>query len=72
MQLPYIIDGEIGWTEEAWIIPMNDICEWDVDWEWLYGAVPSGKYRIGKSIDDFRNTGDYDTKNYYAEFEIEQ
>ena len=44
IQMPYIIEGEIGWTSEAWIIPMNDTCEWEVDWEWLYGAIPSGKY----------------------------
>ena len=69
-QMPYMIDGEIGWNDEAWIIPVNDTCEWEVNWEWLYGAVPSGKYRIGKSIMDFRSTGDYDTVIYYAEFEI--
>jgi len=70
IQMPYIIDGEIGWTSEAWIIPMNDTCEWKVNWEWLYGAVPSGKYRIGKSIMDFRGSGDFDTATYYAEFEL--
>ena len=72
IQMPYIIDGEIGWTSEAWIIPMNDTCEWKVNWEWLYGAVPSGKYRIGKSIMDFRKSGDFDTAIYYAEFEIKK
>ena len=64
--------AEVAWTEEAWMIPMNDTREWKVNWEWLYGAVPSGKYRIGKSIDDFRGTGDYDTAIYYAEFEIKK
>ena len=69
-QMPYIINGEIGWTQEAWIIPMEDTVEWEVNWEWLYGAIPSGKYRIGKSITDFRGSGDFDTATYYAEFEI--
>ena len=64
--------AEVAWTEEAWIIPMNDIREWKVNWEWLYGDVPSGKYRIGKSITDFRGTRDYDTAIYYAEFEIKK
>ena len=72
IQMPYIIDGEVGWNSEAWMIPINDTCEWEVNWEWLYGAVPSGKYRIGKSIDDFRGTGDFDTATYYAEFEIKK
>ena len=69
-QMPYIIDGEIGWTAEAWMIPKNDTCEWEVNWEWLYGAVPSGKYRIGKSIMDFKGSGDFEEAIYFAEFEI--
>ena len=70
-EMPYVIDGEIGWTQEAWMIPMNDTCEWEVNWKWLYGAVPKGKYRIGKEITDFRATGDYDNAVYFVEFEIE-
>ena len=64
--------AEVAWTEEAWLIPKDDTCEWKVNWEWLYGVLPSGKYRIGKSIMDFRGTGDYDTAIYYAEFEIKK
>lgn len=61
---------DVAWTSEAWIIPMDDKAEWKVDWEWLYGTLPPGNYRIGKEISDFRKTGDYDTKFYYAEFEV--
>ena len=62
--------AEVMWTQEAWMIPMNDSCKWEVNWEWLYGELPEGKYRIGKEITDFRGTGDYDSAIYYAEFEI--
>ena len=62
--------AEVGWTQEAWMISMNDTCEWEVNWEWLYGTLSEGKYRIGKDITDFRGTGDYDNAIYYAEFEI--
>ena len=62
--------NEIMWTQEAWTIPMNDTCEWEVNWEWLYGQLPDGKYRIGKEIMDFRGPGDFDKTIYYAEFEI--
>ena len=63
--------NDIGWTAEAYIINMNDITEWEVNWEWLYGELPIGRYRIGKEIMDFRSTGGiYDTLNYYADFEI--
>ena len=67
-ELPYF--AEVCWTEEAWMIPKDDIVEWEVDWEFLYGAVPNGKYRIGKEIIDFRGIGDYDNVIYFAEFEI--
>ena len=69
-QMPYIIDGEIGWNDIAWIISMDDTTEMEVNWEWLYGKLPTGKYRIGKEITDFRSSGDFDTAIYYAEFEI--
>ena len=71
-EMPYVIDGEIGWNDIAWIIPMNDTIELEVNWEWLYGKLPVGKYRIGKSITDFRESGDYDTATYFVEFEIEK
>lgn len=70
-EMPYVIDGEFAWTSEGWIIPMNDSCEWEVNWEWLYGQIPAGKYRIGKEIVDFRGPGDYDKAIYYAEFVVE-
>ncbi len=69
-EMPYIIDGEIAWTSEAWTIPMDNTCEWEVDWEWLYGTVPNGKYRIGKAIMDFIPSRDYEREVCFIEFEI--
>ena len=69
-EMPYVIDGEIGWNDIAWIISMEDTTELEVKWEWLYGKLPTGKYRIGKEITDYRSSGDFDTAIYYAEFEI--
>ena len=71
-EMPYIIDGEIGWEDIAWIIPMDGTCEWEINWEWLYGTIPAGKYRIGKELMDFRGTGDFDKAIYFVEFSIEQ
>jgi hypothetical protein len=45
--------------------------EWSVSWETLYGSLPTGQYRIGKEIMDFRAGGDYDEYNYYAVFTVE-
>ena len=61
---------EIGWTDESYPIGMNDSTEAEVNWEWLYGRLPYGNYRIGKEIMDFRDTGDYDIYSYYGYFEI--
>ena len=69
-EMPYIIDREIGWEDIAWIIPMEGAVEWEINWEYLYGTIPAGKYRIGKEIIDFRGPGDFDEAIYFAEFEI--
>ena len=61
---------DIIWYLLAYRIAENDKTTWDVNWENLYGHLPEGSYRIGKSIDDFRQSGDYDTRVYYAEFDI--
>ncbi|MBQ7897727.1 MAG: hypothetical protein IJ323_04945 [Clostridia bacterium] len=57
--LEKLVDGE--WTEAdalcepAWYllaypIPNNDSYEFDVNWEWLYGTLLSGHYRIVKDV----------------------
>ena len=60
----------VDWTMEAYLIPMNDSVEWEVNWGYLYGELPAGVYRIGKDIMDFRNAGDYDEREYHAQFTI--
>ena len=67
--VPTVIE-EYGWTSEAYIIPMGGSREFEINWEWLYGKLPAGNYRIVKGFMDFRETGDYDIKTYFAEFEI--
>ena len=64
------MEGELAWTSEAWMIPNNAETEWEVNWSRLYGELPAGNYRISKSVMDFRGTGDYDTKAYYAGFDL--
>ena len=40
-------------------------------WEWLYGELPTGNYKIGKEIMDFRASGNYDKAVYFAQFNIQ-
>ena len=61
---------DIAWTFDAWIIQKEGTTRWDVNWEWLYGELSAGEYRIGKEVMNFRGTGDYDTELVYAEFII--
>lgn len=62
--------NDIAWTEEAWIIPINDSVQWEVNWEWLYGKLPAGNYRIAKEITGFKEVGNSETRIFYAYFEI--
>ena len=66
--LPQEVD--MAWTAEAWMIQKGSTTTWDVNWEALYGELPSGEYRIGKEITNFRATGDYDSEILCAEFII--
>ena len=59
-----------AWTDEGWIITMDDTTVWYVDWEGIYGKLAEGTYRVGKELTDWRDAGDYDKAMYYAEFEI--
>lgn len=68
MKLP---EETVGWTDEAWNIEMDGRTVWEVDWEWLYGQLEPGNYRIGKKINDFRGAGDYDKYDYYGGFSVE-
>ena len=40
------------------------------EWEYLYGSLAPGFYRIVKGFMDVRGAGDYDTQNVSVVFEI--
>ncbi|MDE6595306.1 MAG: hypothetical protein K2K44_04775 [Oscillospiraceae bacterium] len=61
---------DIAWVAIGIPIDKNSSREVENGWQELYGELPAGKYRIGKDVDDWRAPGDYDTKMYYAYFEI--
>ena len=60
----------VAWDMMAYLISMDGETEMAVDWSTLYGQLPAGSYRLGKSVMDFRETGDYDQRDYYAAFTI--
>lgn len=70
-EVPVIVEGDYGFHDIACNIPKEEITERALNWEWLYGQLAPGEYRIGKSILDFRKTADYDKYTIYAYFILE-
>lgn len=68
-QLPSIIDN-YAFNDIAYNLASGEYREWATDWNWLYGSLDTGGYRIVKDIHDFRGTGDFDTYYLVAEFTI--
>lgn len=60
-----------GWNSLAHWITKDADTEFKIDWEWLYGKLEPGTYRLVKGFMDFRKTADYDTANFWVEFVIE-
>lgn len=54
----------------AYMLKKDGTIELENEWEWLYGTLEEGQYRIAKEVMDFRKTADYDRQIYYAYFEI--
>ena len=63
-------EHEIAWTSEAWMIPLEGTVEWETNWEWLYGELPRGRYKLGKGIMNLTEPGKFDTSMQFIEFEI--
>jgi len=59
------------WTLPAYAVKMNDITEININWEYGYGELKPGFYRLKKDIDDYRAPGDYDTETYEVHFTVE-
>ena len=56
-EVPVIIDGNYGFNSIGYELSPGDSGEWEIDWDWLYGSLEAGQYRIIKDILDFRDTG---------------
>jgi len=70
-ELDEVIDNA-AFTMEAYRIQKDSSYETVINFEWLYGKLESGKYRIVKTVTDFRGTGDYTDYTYTAEFCIKE
>ena len=66
---PIIDNGEFHMV--AYMLQDNSTANQNVNFEWLYGKLEPGKYRIIKEITDVRDTGDYVDYTYIAEFDVD-
>ena len=62
--------AEVAWHQIAYEISAGETTVLPVTWEYLYGELPPGEYRIVISIQDWRAPGDFDTYYLADEFEI--
>ena len=53
------------------MVKMNDITEMNINWEYAYGELKPGYYRLKKEFNDFREPGDFDKETYEVYFTIE-
>lgn len=69
LPLPEGVDGR-GFNSIGYPLPKGETREFDINWEWMFGELPNGTYRLIKEFMDFRGTANYDTFEYWVEFEI--
>ena len=67
-RLQYITN--IGFNDIAYILPADTTNIKSVTWEWMYGLLPAGEYRIVMDVMDFHATGDYEKYYLAEEFEV--
>ena len=70
LPLPEGIDGR-AWNSIAYLLPKGETREFEINWEWIFGELPSGTYRLIKEFMDFRGTANYDTFEYWVEFNVQ-
>lgn len=67
-QAPIVVEGDYGFNAMAYTISPGDTTRRELNWEWLYGELAPGEYRLCKRVFDFRGAGDYDMYALYAYF----
>lgn len=67
----YKINVQLNFTLPAFSLKANETKEFEIDWEYGYGKLAKGTYRIIKSIDYEKEEGNFETFNVATEFTIE-
>lgn len=62
------LQSQVFWTQAAFVV--SAIPRDCIEWEWLYGSLPEGEYRIGKTITLNRNGEAVDSGLAYGAFTL--
>ena len=68
-KLDEVIDNA-AFNAIAYMVQKDSHYEAVIDFEWLYAKLEPGRYRIVKTVTDFRGTGDFTDYTFTAEFSI--
>lgn len=68
--VPVVIENA-AFNAIAYVIVPDDSVEQEISWEWLYGELVPGEYRIGKSILESNESGGHQKYMIYAQFILE-
>ncbi|MBR6771744.1 MAG: hypothetical protein IKM28_11080 [Lachnospiraceae bacterium] len=67
--LAYVVEN-IAFNSIAYLLPQEKTKEKVVDWEFMYGVLPTGTYRIVTEVIDYHAPGDFERYYIAAEFHI--
>lgn len=67
-EVPIPLEIDYGFNDIAHILPKGDTTECNLDWQWLYGSLDSGEYRLTKTVTDFVEAGNFKTYDLRAYF----
>lgn len=65
-ELDVVEKGNYGWNDIGYHVGKNNKLELTIDWEWLYGKLEPGKYRLVKNSLDTKNK----KHTFSVEFEL--
>ena len=70
-EVPVKVEENYGFNDIGFNVEAKQIKEWQIHWEWLYGELTTGDYRIIKEvIKSNETTGTYSVYPLAAEFVV--
>ena len=70
-KLDVIVKGNYGFNSIGYTVNEDNILEMKIDWNWLYGELDTGEYRLVKSASVTKDNSFLGDKYVYVEFIIE-